>query len=67
MKRFTRRGFTRDLPAVVAGAAVALRAQTPPPETDLYNKARESKRVASQELAKFDLPMATEPAFQFKA
>jgi hypothetical protein len=71
MKCFTRRGFTLGLPAVVAGAAVVLKAQTPSPgtsiETDMYNKAREGKRAASEELAKFELPMATEPASHFKA
>ena len=65
MKGFTR----RDLAAVVASGAVVLKAQTPIPAagSDLYNKAREGKRTAAEELAKFELPMATEPAFQFKA
>ena len=68
MKGFTR----RNLPGVVAGAGLALKAgtlnaQAPLSGADLYNKAREGKRAAAEELAKFELPMATEPAFQFKA
>jgi hypothetical protein len=64
MTKFTR----RLLPAVVTGAAVAL--QSPlkaQADTDLVAKARESKRTAAADLAKVDLPMATEPAFAFKA
>ncbi len=66
MKRFTR----RELAGVVgAGIAVAatVRAQQPAATADLYQQAREAKRATWEELAKFDLPMSTEPAFQFKA
>jgi hypothetical protein len=64
MKRLTR----RDLPAIITGAAIALRtpvqAQTAP---DLEGKARESKRAAAAELSRVELPMSIEPAFHFKA
>jgi hypothetical protein len=68
MKRFTR----RDLPAIVTGAAIVTTAALQQPLTaqatpDLVAKARESKRAAADELARFPLPMATEPAFSFKA
>jgi hypothetical protein len=71
MKRLTRREL-----AGVAGAALAINgiaretlAQTaePPANVDWYRQARESKRASAEELARFDLPMATEPAFHFKA
>jgi hypothetical protein len=51
------------------GPATALHAagtQAPAPE-DLNAAAKEQVRKYSETLAKFDLPMSTEPAFQFKA
>ena len=64
MKKLTR----RDLATIATGTALALRkpanAQAQP---DLETEARASKRAAAQSLAQVDLPMATEPAFHFKA
>ena len=42
-------------------------AQTPPPAVDLANAAREQNQRMGEALAKFEIPQATEPAFQFKA
>ena len=64
----------RRLAAAALGSAACLRIgaapQTPPapsqPE-DLNAAAKEQVRKNSDALSKFDLPMATEPAFQFKA
>jgi hypothetical protein len=61
----------RRLAAAVLGPAAALhaagtQAPAPAPPEDL-NAAREQVRKHSETLAKFDLPMSTEPAFQFKA
>jgi len=59
----------RDLAGLAATAAPAL-AQAPaaanPPE-DLNANAKAQVRAAAAALDKFKLPMAQEPAFQFKA
>jgi hypothetical protein len=58
----------RRLAAAALSSAAALHAvsaQAPAP--DDLNAAREQVRKHSETLAKFDLPMSTEPAFQFKA
>jgi hypothetical protein len=62
----------RQLAGVAAGSAaasltIAILAQTPPPATDFYATARESHRENSEALRKFEIPMALEPAFHFKA
>ncbi len=59
----------RQLAGVAAGSLVtaAAIAQTPVTDQDLDNAARESHRQNSEALAKFDVPMSLEPAFQFKA
>jgi hypothetical protein len=62
----------RRLAAAALGSGIALRAgeaQTPDPATpgDLNATAKEQVHKHSETLAKFDLPMSTEPAFQFKA
>jgi hypothetical protein len=65
--KVTRRKLAATL---IAGAAV-LPAQTPappqPPATDDLTVARERMRASAAALANTKLPMATEPAFQFKA
>jgi hypothetical protein len=66
--KFTR----RRLAAAALGSGIALRAaQAPTPATapsaDLSAAAKEQVHKYSETLAKFDLPMSTEPAFQFKA
>jgi hypothetical protein len=50
----------------VALLAPAATAQTPPP-TDELQAARERIKTNAEALSKVDLPMSTEPAFQFKA
>lgn len=59
----------RQLAGVAAGslAAVTMTAQAPATAQDLDNAARESHRQNSEALAKFEIPMSLEPAFQFKA
>ncbi len=58
--KFTR----RELATVLTPAAVA--AQTAPPADDL-KIAKDRLKAAADALARQDLPMSTEPAFQFKA
>jgi hypothetical protein len=53
--------------AVLSTSAAAHAAQAPGPTEDLSTAAAEQVRKNSEALAKFDLPMSTEPAFQFKA
>jgi hypothetical protein len=59
----------RQLAAVAAtSAAVSLMGSKATAQTPDWDKAaRESHRENSEVLAKFDLPMFVEPAFQFKA
>jgi hypothetical protein len=63
----------RQLAGVAAGsAAVSLVAarligQAPVAAQDWYNAARESHRENAEALAKFEIQMSLEPAFQFKA
>jgi hypothetical protein len=61
---------------VAAGSAIAARASAqtaatpapvPPANPDFAQQARDSVQRNHDALAKFDIPMATEPAFQFKA
>ncbi len=61
----TRKLTRRELAATMASAA-PLAAQYPPNE-DLSQKAREQVRRNADQLAKREVPMATEPAFHFKA
>jgi hypothetical protein len=61
----------RDLATVLGSAAsvAAVRAQDPPasqPE-DLNAAAKDQLRKDAEAMAKVDLSMSTEPAFQFKA
>jgi hypothetical protein len=49
--------------AAVSLGTVAAIAQVP----DFDSAARESHKENSEALAKFDIPMSLEPAFQFKA
>jgi hypothetical protein len=53
------------LAATAAGNGVA--AQTPSAEDEDLKAAREQARNNAQQIAKVVLPMATEPAFRFKA
>ena len=66
--KLSRRSFGR----LLAATPVAARAAAPPPQAAALSREEElraasERRVsASQALAKFDLPMATEPAFTFQ-
>jgi hypothetical protein len=72
-----RRGTDMEKPtrrelAVIAAASLAIGkaiAETPPPaaDADLYKAALDSHNENSMILAQFQIPMSTEPAFQFKA
>jgi hypothetical protein len=53
--------------AALGSAAVVRAAQAPGQPEDLNAAAKEQLRKNFEALAKFDLPMSTEPAFQFKA
>jgi hypothetical protein len=59
----------RQLVGVAAGSAVVSLAIAQGPVTgqDLDQAARESHRENSAALAKFEIPVSLEPAFQFKA
>jgi hypothetical protein len=60
----------RELAAALAsGAALAQNSPRPPEASgaDLDKAARERIRTNSQRLARHGVPMATEPAFQFRA
>ena len=54
--------------ALAAGRAEAQSApaQSPPVQTDLAKAARELNQRSGEALAKFEIPLSTEPAFQFK-
>jgi hypothetical protein len=62
----------RQLAGVAAGcaavslSAVSATAQAPATAQDFAAAARESHKQNSATLAKFEIPMALEPAFQFK-
>jgi hypothetical protein len=57
--------ITRRHLAGVAAASLAVTAIAQVPDFD--SAARESHKQNSEALAKFDIPMSLEPAFQFKA
>jgi hypothetical protein len=67
----TRRTLTRLVAAAVATpltpAVTQAAPQASPAESDDDRSARELLRSNAQQLAKVSLPMATEPAFRFKA
>lgn len=57
----------RKLAAIAVGTAAAQAAQAPAQPENLNELAREQLGKNAETLAKVDLPMSTEPAFQFKA
>lgn len=71
MQKLTRRELAVIATASLTSSLVTTRliAQTAPPATDadLYRAALESNRQDAAALAQFEIPMSTEPAFQFKA
>lgn len=62
--KFSRRELT--LGAAVAALAPKVSAQPAPPAGDATQQARDAWQRNAETLAKFEIPMATEPAFQFK-
>ena len=71
--KITRRQLAGVIKVAAAGSvavslgAVTAAAQLPATTQDLDNAARESHKQNSEALAKFDIPMSLDPAFQFKA
>ena len=63
--KVTRRTLARMLAATAAVNGAA--AQTPSTEDEDLKAAHEQLQTNAQQLAKVPLPMATEPAFRFKA
>jgi len=61
-RKFTR----RELAIAAAAAAMAVQAQQPVQE-DLTKAARDLNARNIETLTKFEIPISTEPAFQFKA
>jgi hypothetical protein len=62
--------LTRRKLAAALVTAAAVPAQTPPqtaPAGDDLNAKRDLMRANAQAVANFSVPMATEPAFKFKA
>lgn len=64
-----RKTTRRELAALAAASltAAAAIAQTPAAPQDFDKAALDSHRGNSETLAKFDIPMSLEPAFQFRA
>lgn len=57
----------RDLAAALLAPAAAAQTPQPPPAADPVQAARDRIQANGDILAKIDIPMDTEPAFQFKA
>jgi hypothetical protein len=69
MRSFSLNKFSRrEIVLGAAGSALQVSANAQAPAvTDLARTAREANQRNSEALSKMDLPIATEPAFQFKA
>jgi hypothetical protein len=66
--KLTRRKLATVLAAMLPSAAVVTAQQPPPaPPDDLLKTARERMQANAAALSTPPIPMATEPAFQFKA
>jgi len=63
MRKLTR----RQLAAALASATAMAQTQPGAPAEDLLATARDRMKANGEALAKQPVPMATEPAFQFKA
>ncbi|HKX00745.1 MAG TPA: hypothetical protein VJN43_23590 [Bryobacteraceae bacterium] len=57
----------RELAAALGSAATLRRLPAESPPADLTTAAKEQIEKNAEALAKVELPMSTEPAFQFKA
>ena len=64
-RKFTR----RELAVIAAAGAATASAQTPAQSggEDLAKAAHDLNALNAETLAKFEIPISTEPAFQFKA
>ncbi len=62
----TRRSLAKALAVAAAVRPSAVAQSAPPVDADLQS-ARDQMRSNAQQIAKVKLPMATEPAFHFKA
>ena len=66
--KITRRQLVVATTAVSSGVAVrALPQPTAPAAANVQQRARDEAQRNAESLAKFSLPITTEPAFQFKA
>jgi hypothetical protein len=64
-QKLTRRQLAGVINLAAAGSLMTVTAIAQVPDFD--NAARESHKQNSEALAKFEIPMSLEPAFQFKA
>ena len=67
MKRLTRRNLFAAATAAPLAAVLAQEAPKPTSREDDLKTARDLMASNAAQLAKIDIPMATEPAFVFKA
>jgi hypothetical protein len=65
--KFTRRKLAATLAASAAAAMAQPQTLSSAVPSEELNAARERIRTATDALARQEVPMATEPAFQFKA
>jgi hypothetical protein len=57
----------RALGALLAASPVLAQTGANPAQTDLLRTELEDQKASSAKLSAYEIPMATEPAFQFKA
>lgn len=71
MKSLSRREFAalarKSLAAAPVAVAVLAQTPAPPPDADPVKAVREANQRNTETLAKFEIPIAAEPAFVFKA
>jgi dihydroxyacetone kinase len=65
-EKLTRRKLAAGVLVPAMAAAAQAPAQNPEDPAALLKAAKEAKRRQAADLAKFEVPMATEPAFVFK-
>jgi hypothetical protein len=56
----------RELGTVLAAAALGAEAQAQTPPADLTKQIHDANQRNSELLAKYEIPIATEPAFRFE-
>jgi len=57
----------RELATAAVTAAIALNAKAQTPGTDITTLVHDANQRNSEALAKFEIPIGTEPAFRFEA